>query len=163
MSIAFSHSLRSLQADRNRFSLVAMFLAGLLFLGWLVWFFFAPLTLYETGQITQTSSDGIVVAQFPSAAQNRLQLGQTVQLHLEGTEQNAVIPATVANIEQSSSGELIEVVIYADMDAATAGFLQNGLAGQASVAVEQLSPATLIMRSTGQGVDTPPVTFGAAP
>ena len=42
MSIAFSHSLRSLQADRNRFSLVVLFLIGLLFLGWLVWFFFVP-------------------------------------------------------------------------------------------------------------------------
>jgi hypothetical protein len=161
MSIAFAQSLRSLQADRNRVSLVALSLAGLLFLGWLVWFFFAPVTLYETGQIVQTSSDGVVVAHFPLTAQTRLQVGQAVQLHLEGAEQAAAIPATVADIAQQATGDQIQVVIYADMDSPHVAALQDGLTGRASVAVESLSPARLVMRSTGYGVDTPPVSFGA--
>lgn len=161
MSIAFSQSLRSLQADRNRFSLVALSLAGLLFLGWLVWFFFASFTLYETGQIVQTSSDGVVVAHFPSAAQARLRPGQAVQLYLAGVEQQDAIPAMVAEIAQQPQDGQIQVVIYADMDAPNVGALQNGLAGQATVAVEQISPAKLVMRATGQGVDTPPVSFGS--
>ena len=160
MSITFSHSLRSLQADRNRFSLVALSLAGLLFFGWLAWFFFASITLYATGQIVQTSSDGVVVAHFPSAAHTRLQSGQAVKLYLVGAEEQDAIPATVADIAQRATGDQIEVIIYADMDAPNVGALQNGLTGQATVAVEQISPAKLVMRATGQGVDTPPVSFG---
>ena len=163
MSIAFSHSLRSLQADRNRFSLVVLFLIGLLFLGWLVWFFFVPVTVYETGQIVQTSSDGVVVAQFPLTAQDRLQPGQAVQLYLDGANQQAAIPATVVDVTQQPTGNQIQAVIYADMDAPSVAALQDGLTGQARVAVEQLSPAALVIRSTGQGVDTPPVSFDAAP
>ncbi len=159
MSIAFAHSLRSLQADRNRFSLVALSLAGLLFLGWLAWFCFAQVTLYETGQIVQTSSDGVVVAQFPSAAQARLQLGQAVQLRLAGSVPGNAIPATIADIAQQSSDGQLQVTIYADMDTPNAGALQNGLTGQASVAVEQLSPARLLLRATGQGVNTSPVSL----
>jgi hypothetical protein len=162
MSTAFAHSLRSLQADRNRFSLVALSLAGLLLLGWLIWFFFAQVTLYETGQIVQTSSDGVVVAHFPLTAQTRLQAGQAVQLQLAGAEPQAVIPATVAEVAQHPTADQIQVVIYADMDSPQVAALRAGLTGQASVAVEILSPATLVMRASGQGVDTPPASFGPA-
>jgi hypothetical protein len=163
MSIAFSHSLRSLQTDRNRFSLVVLFLIGLLFLGWLVWFFFVPVIVYETGQIVQTSSDGVVVAQFPLTAQERLQPGQAVQLYLDGANPPEAIAATVVEVTQQPTGNQIQVLIYADMDAPSVAALQDGLTGQARVAVEQLSPARLVIRSTGQGVDTPPVSFDAAP
>ena len=162
MSIAFSHSLRSLQADRNRFSLVALSLAGLLFLGWLAWFFFAPVTLYETGQIMETSSNGVVVAHFPSATQARLQPGQAVKLYLAGTEQHAAISATVAEVAETATGDQVQVVIYVDMDDPAVAALQNGLTGQATVAVEQLSPARLLLRAIGQGVATPPVSFAPA-
>jgi hypothetical protein len=160
MSIAFTHSLRSLQTDRNRSSLVALSLAGLLFLGWLAWFFLAPVTLYETGQIVQTSSAGVVVAHFPSTAQARLQPGQAVQLQLAGVAPGDTIPATVADITEHLTGDEIEVTIYADMDDGNVAALQNGMTGQASVAVEQVSPARLLLRATGYGVNTPPVSFG---
>ena len=162
MSIAFAHSLRSLQADRNRFSRLALALAALLFLGWLAWFFFAPVTLYEIGQIVQTSSDGVVIAQFPLTAQTRLQVGQTVQLQLSGVKPPATLPATVADIAQPAAGDQIQVTIYADMDSPYAAALQNGLTGQATVAVEQTAPARLVLRATGYGVDTPPVSLEAA-
>lgn len=163
MSIAFSHSLRSLQADRNRFSLVALSLAGLLFLGWLAWFFFASVTLYETGQIVQTSSDGVVVAAFPSATQTRLKSGQAVQLRFTDASPSDTVPATVADIDPTVTNNQIQVTIYADMDSPNAAALQNGRTGQATVAVEQTSPARLVLRATGYGVDTPPVAFDAAP
>lgn len=159
MSIAFTNSLRSLQGDRNRGSQVALVLAGLLFLGWLVWFFLAPVTLYETGQIVQTSSDGVVVAHFPGTAQARLQPGQAVQLQFTGATQDATLPATVADIAAGPTNDQLQVTLYADMDDPNAAVLQNGLTGQASVAVEKTSPARLFLRATGYGVDTPPVTL----
>lgn len=156
MSIAFTNSLRSLQGDRNRGSLVALVLAGLLFLGWLVWFFWAPVTLYETGQIVQTSSDGVVVAHFPSLAQIRLQLGQVGQLQFTGSKA-ALLTATVADIAPDPANDQLQVTLYADMDDPNAAVLQNGLTGQAAVVVEKTSPARLFLRATGYGVDTPPV------
>lgn len=163
MSIAFSHSLRSLQADRNRFSLVALSLAGLLFLGWLIWFFFASVTLYETGQIVQTSGDGVVVASFLSATQPRLKSGQAVLLQLTDASPSEAIPATIADIDPTVTDNQIQVTLYADMDSPNAAALQSGLTGQATVAVEQVSPARLVLRAMGYGVDTPPVAFEGAP
>ena len=163
MSIAFAHSLRSLQTDRNRFSLVALSIAGLLFLGWLAWFCFAQVTLYETGQIVQTSSDGVVVASFPSTAQARLQAGQAVQLQLAGAAPGDTLPATLADIAEHPTNDQIEVTIYVDMDAPNAAGLQNGLTGQATVAVEQTSPARLVLRATGYGVDTLAVSLDSTP
>lgn len=159
MSTEFSHSLRSLQAGRSRLSLATMLLAALLLIGWLAWFFLAPVTLFEGGEIVQTSSDGVVVAQFPLTAQTRLQSGQSAEIFLEGVEQDGAIPAIVADVTQSATGGQIQVVLYADMDSPNVAALLSGLTGRATVAVEHLSPATLVMRAAGQGVDTPPVSF----
>ncbi len=162
MSNAFAHSLRSLQTDRNRFSLVVLVVAGLLLLGWLAWFFFAPVTLYETGQIVQTSSDGVVLAHFPRTAQARLQRGQAVQLQLAGAPPGDALAATIADIAEQPTSDQVLVTIYVDLDDPNAATLQNGLTGQAMVAVEQTSPARLLLRATGYGVDTPPVSLDAA-
>lgn len=160
MFVAFADTVRSLQTDRNRFSLVSLSLVALLLGGWLIWFFCAPVTLFETGQIVQTSSDGVVVAHFPHAAHTRLQLGQAVQLYLANTEQHEAISATVAEVASQATDDQLQVIIFADIDSPNIGSLQDGLSGQAIVAVEQVSPAKLVMRATGQGVDTPPVSFG---
>lgn len=146
-----------MQANRNRLSPLALSLAGLLFLGWLVWFFFASITLYETGAIIQTSSDGVVVAHFPVTAQARLQIGQPVQLYLAGVEQQGAISATVADVAQQATGDQIQVVIYADMDAPNVAALQDGLTGQATVTVEKISPAQRVIRAAGYGADPSPV------
>lgn len=110
----------------------------------------------------QTSSDGVVVAHFPRALQTRLQPGQAVQLQFVGAAPGDTLPATVADVAARPGGDQIEVIIYADMDAANAVVLQNGLTGQATVAVEQTSPARLVLRATGYGVDTPPVALDGA-
>jgi hypothetical protein len=159
MSTEFSHSLRSLQAGRSRLSLATLLLAALLLIGWLAWFFFAPVTLYESGEIVQTSGDGVVVAQFPLTAQTRIQLGQVAEIFLEDVEQTGAIPAIVADVTQPATGDQFQVMLYADMDSPNVAALQSGLTGRATVAVEHLSPATLVMRAAGQGIDTPPVSF----
>ena len=163
MATAFSQSLRSLQSDRNRISLVVLILAGLLFLGWLLWFFFSPFAVYETGRVVQTSSDGVVVAEFPLAAQSQVQIGQSVQVHLAGAEPDAAIPGLIVDVAQSSAGDQLQVVIYADMDNPNVAFLQDDLTGKAVVTVAQLSPAMLVLRASGVGSDTPPVSFEPAP
>ena len=47
MASPFSRTLRSLEADRSRHSLVGLAVAALLLAGWSVWFFGAEVTLYE--------------------------------------------------------------------------------------------------------------------
>lgn len=50
MSQAFSHSLVSLRADGHRRTLLALLVSTLLLAGWLGWFLFAHLTVYEVSQ-----------------------------------------------------------------------------------------------------------------
>lgn len=157
MSMAFSHSLRSLQSDRNYVSLLILGLISLLFCGWLAWFLLASLPQYEQGEILQTSSDGVVLAQFPPTAQTRLQPGQSVQLYLAGTEQTSALPGTVAELQQPAQGKPLQVTIYADLDAPGAAALREGLSGRVLVKVEQLSPAAVLLRMTGQDTATPSV------
>ncbi len=118
---------------------------------------------YETGQIIQTSSDGVVMAHFPRTAQARLQPGQAVQLQLAGSAAQEAIPATLTEIAEEPNTDQLAVTSYADLDSPDATALQTGLTGQARVAVEQVSSARLVLRAAGYGADTPSMALKSAP
>jgi len=161
MSIAFSRSMRSLKADSFRPALVGLLVAMALLTAWIAWFFLARITLYETGQIVHTTKGGIVVAEFPSETLGRIQYGQPALLRLDGTigDQARTIPAIVTNVASQSQEGCVEVKLFAPVNATAPVPLQDGLTGQVEIEVEHVSPATFVMRASGQLIDTPPVSL----
>jgi membrane fusion protein (multidrug efflux system) len=100
-----------------------------------------------------------VVAQFPPpVALGRIQPGQPARLRLTGfpwTQYGSLV-ATVASVAHEVRDGQIRVELSLAPDAASPIPLQHGLVGTVEVEVERVSPATLVLRSTGKrlGVHT---------
>lgn len=105
-----------------------------------------------------------VIADFaPSPVLGRVQPGQRAELHLDGFpwSQYGVLAATVRRVDSEVHDRLIRVEL--DLDAADAArpIVQHGLPGSVSVAVEQTTPAVLLLRAAGM-VLAPAATSAAA-
>lgn len=105
-----------------------------------------------------------VIADFaPSPVLGRVHPGQRAELHLDGFpwSQYGVLAATVRRVDSEVHDRLIRVEL--DLDAADAArpIVQHGLPGSVSVAVEQTTPAVLLLRAAGV-VLAPAATSAAA-
>ena len=161
MSIPFSRSMRSLDSDGFRSTLVGLVVAIILVTAWMAWFSLAQVTLYETGQVVNVARGGEIVADFPSEARGRIHRGQAALVQFDGDFGNQIgaIPAIVTNVPIPGREERVEVKLYLLANIAFSGLSQDNLTGQAQVEVEHISPAILVMRAAGQFVDTPSVSL----
>ncbi|MEZ4619296.1 MAG: hypothetical protein R2867_27830 [Caldilineaceae bacterium] len=131
----------------------------LLLIAWGIWFFGSNITLVETGQIIQSTTDGIVLAEFPVAVGSNIYRNQPAVIRFQSAEAEelAVIPATVFATELKD--DLVTVMLYAEPDVTTIQLFDQGLTGQVDLETGQLSPAMLFGQVSGQFVETPPVTL----
>ncbi len=166
MAIPFAQSMRSLHADRGTPSLAGLGIAIVLLAAWSAWFFWAPITRYETGTIVRTTRDGNVVAEFPAQALGAIAQGQTAYIRLHDTlaSQVGAIPALVSRITDPTSTPLnndaFQASLFVQWDPVSAAISVHELVGGAvEVEVESVSPATLVARASGQFVDTSSVSF----
>jgi hypothetical protein len=142
MSIAFSRSLRALNRDRDTGTLIALLAAVVLVIGWALWFFFAPITLYESTTDFTIGRDGLLAAQFSDAALARILPGQHGRLLPEAGAQPAfeeTVALRVMDTPASTGRGDGLVYLYAPLSPIRA-------TGTVQIAVEAVSPFTLILR-----------------
>jgi len=116
---SFSRTTRSLANDTSRYAVVAWLIAGLILAGWLAWFFFAKITVYEISTKARLevnrSANPIVSLVANKIVSTSLSLGQEVQagdvlveldassdkllLHEEESRLNA-LPPQIASIKK---------------------------------------------------------------
>ncbi len=152
MSSSFSRTMRSLHADSFRPALIGLVVAIILLVIWGTWFFFAQVTFYENSQSAYLTDGEIIVAEFPAEAFNRIQTGQAARLSIDGAIGKKVgsIRAIVTDVINPSQAEKMgQVRLFAFADAASPIRFQEKLTGQVEIAVEQISPAQLVMRVSG--------------
>lgn len=145
MSIAFSRSLRALEQDRDIAALIVLLAVAVLIIAWALWFFFAPITLYETTTQFTVRRDGLLAAEFSPEALTRIRPGQDGNLlPLEGAASVLSEPVNILVMDvPASTGQANNLVsVYAELPAAP-----PTLTGTLQIAVETVSPFTLIMRS----------------
>jgi hypothetical protein len=162
VSLVFSQSTRSLQADQGRATLLGMIGAIVLLLLWAAWFFLSSISVYTTGQIVQTTGAGVVGADFPSQTAEGLRTGQTALVRPQGALANqlAAIPAVVTDVEQLANTNAARVELYIRFDDpqvvdAVYQALANGLSGTVEVETERISPAVFLQRAAGKFINTP--------
>jgi membrane fusion protein (multidrug efflux system) len=100
-----------------------------------------------------------VVAHFlPASALGRVQPGQPARLRLDGFPwaQYGTVAATVTSVATEARAGVIRVELQLPPETPTTIPLQHGLPGTVEVAVERISPATLVLRAVGTrlGVST---------
>ena len=94
----------------------------------------------------------IAVAQFsPSAAIGRIRPGQTARLRLDGFPwtQYGTLEATVLRAANEIRDGAVRVELAIHPDSNTRIAVEHGLPGSAEVAVEQITPLSLLLRTAG--------------
>jgi membrane fusion protein (multidrug efflux system) len=116
----------------------------------------APGAVVAAGQklATIVPAGGLsIVAEFPPAyALGRLKVGQSARLRLDGYPwaQYGVVNAKVIRVAGEPRDGLLRADLVALPASASRLALRHGMTGAAEVAVEQLSPADLVLRAAGQ-------------
>lgn len=153
MSLQFSRSMRVLRLDSYRVARLGLVVAGLLMAALIGWFFLARVTLYEVSAAIEPGTARMgtetqMVAEFPKEALTRIRAGQSAWLRLDGAaDQQAVrLPALIYEVPPGGS-KVIFVVLSPGFSAAAGG---ERLKGRLEVEVERVTPAQLVMRSSGQ-------------
>ena len=146
MAIAFSRSLRSLQADRWRATLLGLVVAILLLTAWCGWFFFASIAFSESGRVLAVDDNGFLIAEFPSASLARLKRGQSALVQPGGTEPNKLaLPAVIAEVYPD---DLPPGQIRLALPPRHA-VLDNPLQARVQIILERLTPMQLVLRHIG--------------
>lgn len=154
MSIPFSQTLRSLETDTARSRVVWLVIIALLLGGWLAWGLLSQITLYEVTDQASLTGATTVVAQFSPAVQGRIQPGQTARLRLDSYPwlQYGSVPAVVTTVPRTSRDGWLEIRLTIPEEPAPPISLDYGMTGVVEVAVEQVSPAELLLRAAGRGI-----------
>jgi hypothetical protein len=141
--IAFSRTLRAFDADDFRISNVLLLLVFLLLAGWSWWFFRSTVPQFETTHDVRIQPN-LFVATFPARALEHLRPGQSAALQVDGL----VIPAKVSAIANDAAGGQIRVLLMpaTERQPPASGHHE----AEASVEIERVTPAALIMRAIGR-------------
>lgn len=163
MSMPFAHSIRALHTDREGPAVIILISAMLLLALWLLWFLWASIPLYESGQVIGVTRYGALIANFSGQPSTQIQPGQTALIRslstVDGVETVQTTPALVMLVNPGGeSGELsVELASLSDQWLALERMAADGSPLRADVEVDRLSPAQWIWRASGQWIDTPPV------
>jgi membrane fusion protein (multidrug efflux system) len=108
----------------------------------------------------------IVVADFePRAALGRVQPGQSARLRLDGFPwaQHGTLGARVSRVASELREGRVRVEFAPEGSWPKGVVLQHGLPGSVEVAIDRVSPATLVLRASGQLLAGAPVQGSPAP
>jgi multidrug resistance efflux pump len=154
VSIPFTQTTRSLATDTARNRVVWLLVIALLLAVWLAWGFFSQITLYEITDQASLSGASTIVAQFSPAVQGRIQPGQMARLRLDSYPwlQYGTVAAVVTTVPRTPREGWLEVRLSIAQEPPAPIALDFGMTGVVEVAVEQVSPAELLLRTAGRRI-----------
>ena len=180
MASSFSRTKRSLNTDSSHTLLVWMVVVILVLAAWCLWFFTARVTIYKISSKARLITNEIVISEFSGKARRaekkriyaveaefsseetgNIKPGQAATLYLNGDagKKAGPIPATVENITSLPGKKHGQVRLSALFRGDSSDFVRDAETGQVKVAVEYVSPAVLVMRTSGLFADMPPVSL----
>lgn len=144
VAVNYTKSIFSIAADNLMLKLVGAVLVMFLMFGWVIWFFFAHLTFYETSPATM-QPDGVVMAQFTTMSISKIQYNQSALFQYKNSSGQAIsLPLEIAQIDKKRHKVQFWPVNYDSQKKN-----EEAVSGQVKISVEQVTPATLILRAAG--------------
>ena len=156
--------------------MTGMIIAFLVLAVWFAWFFMAKISIYKTssrayvtGEETVTSEffrdyrrsreirNVGLVAQFPPEDTADIRPGQEATLYLKRSGQVRHLPAKVIRVIRRRDKETSRVELSAQPDTDSQIRLRKGDVGEIKIMVDHVSPAVMVMRTSGLFADTPGV------
>ncbi len=115
---------------------------------------------HHRGRTAEVPSDDLrVVAEFPaSAVVGRVRRGQHAHVRLSGLSwtQYGTLDARVTSVPYEPRGGSLRVELTLDHASTYGASIEDGLPGAVDIAVEHVTPWTLVRRSLGTGGSPPP-------
>lgn len=148
MSIPFSRSTRSLQADSYRPTLIGLIISTTLLSLWTAWFLFAQIPVTEMSQSILSIERNVVTATFPRSVGERIKPRQKATIHV-GQDSQQIIPAEVININFRTSTGQVEVEFFA-LEPLPINSSGGQIINDVEVVVSSISPATLVIEAAQQ-------------
>lgn len=146
MTVKFSRSVRSIQADNLVPVLVGISFFILLMAGWIIWFFLAKIPTYETSTAAVYQQEGYVIAQFTPEGVERIRRGQAAHFHLTSANRTLQsIPLIVSDVDPIANQ--VRLILRLDSDAIPQ--LHPGITGAVQVTVKQEPPVLFVLRAAG--------------
>ena len=154
MSTSFSRSIRTLQTETSGGSTGLLLLVVLLLAAWLAWAVLAQVPMYAMAETAELTSNTQAVAHFPPDALLRIQPGQSGLLRLDDFPwgEYGTVQVSVVEVGEELQDGRFQVELRLEPEADSLIPLQSGLTGSVEIEVEQLSPITILLRTTGQRV-----------
>lgn len=154
MTVKFSRSIRSIQADNLVPVLVGIGFFTLLMTGWVLWLFLAQIPTYATSTAAVYDQEGYVLAQFPESTIAGIRRGQPARFQLTAIKSEArAIPLVVSDVEPTFGQ--VRLILQVDPEETDSFIgLQAGSAGEVKVTVKQDSPALFVLRAAGLWPDS---------
>jgi hypothetical protein len=148
MSVSFPQTMRSLKSENIRPSLFALIIIILLLAGWFMWFFFANVPVYQASTDLTINREGLLVATYSKQVASKIRLGQPVTLKLKQTTDHAAanLNGVVMDILKTTDEKYRNVEIYLFSPEE----IPSSPSGQVMIEVDSVSPASLVVESTGQ-------------
>jgi multidrug resistance efflux pump len=136
--IAFSRTLRALDADDFRASKLGLLAVVILLAAWTWWMFAASVPQYESTSNVRIES-GRAIAYFSSQQVSRLHAGQPALVHVEG----ATFPTRV----QSLAADHAELLLAPNPQSP----IPTSSSATAEIEVSRTSPAAIALRTLTRG------------
>ena len=148
MSLQFSRSMRVLQLDSFRAARIGLLLAALNMAILVIWFFTAKVTLYEVSDEIALGTEDRIIASFPKDALSRIRTGQPAWLRIDpGAEQSSIkLPALVYEVQRDQNKAVFVILA----NESPVNYLAEKPSGQIEVEVEYITPAELVLRTSGK-------------
>lgn len=151
MTVKFSRSVRSIQADNLVPVLVGIAFFTLLMVGWIIWLFFAQVPTYATSLTAVYQPEGYIIAEFPETVIEEIRRGQPARFQpVTANRSTGVIPLVVTDVD-AVTGQ-VRLILQIDVEDFTG--LPVGTTGQVKVTVKQASPVLFVLRAASLWPDT---------
>ena len=150
MSSTFFRSARFLNADGFGKSTLILILIALLMGAWIAWFFFAQITVYELTDQAYLETASRVVADFPPTALVRIRPHQPAQVRFHDFPwtEYGILAAFVTRVTYQEGRVQVELSVQPGTNSQIP--LQRGLTGTVAIAVDQVPPASLVLRTAAE-------------
>lgn len=165
MSSSFSRSIVTQQTSTSGRS-IGILLIVIVFLGaWFAWLLLGQIPVFLVTDTAEILDANHVVALFPPDALLQIESGQEASIRLNDfpIDEYGSIAATVEQVVEQFQDGRTKVELQLTDSTASIIPIQAGLTGQVEIKVDQESPLTLLLRTTGQRLSTSINSSGANP
>jgi len=146
MTVKFSRSVRSIQADSLVPVLVGIAFLTLLMVGWILWLFLAQVPTYATSNAATYQPEDYIIAEFLPDALEEIRRGQPASFQPAASNRTVrTIPLLVTDVDDRTGQ--VRLILHIDPQGFTP--LPAGTPGVVKVTIKQTSPLLIVLRAAG--------------